>query len=81
MRAFIVAVTCWAVVMPATAFAQSTEAEALRRELEELRRQQEQCWPVRRSRDFAQLFDNLGVHRCTPRLADPEQRPTAIGAL
>jgi hypothetical protein len=42
MRAFIVAVTCWAVVMPATAFAQSTEAEALRRELEELRRQQEQ---------------------------------------
>jgi hypothetical protein len=43
MRAFMVALTCWAVVTPVTALAQSTEADALRRELQELRRQQEQA--------------------------------------
>src|SRR2546423_495155 len=42
MRAFIVALTCWALMTPVTALAQSTEADALRRELQELRRQQEQ---------------------------------------
>ena len=42
MRAFIVALSCWAVLAPMTVFAQSTEADALRRELQELRRQQEQ---------------------------------------
>ena len=42
MRAFIVALTCWMLLTPATALAQSSEADALRRELEELRRQQEQ---------------------------------------
>ena len=42
MRAFIVALTCCMVVTPAIAAAQSSEAEALRRELQELRRQQEQ---------------------------------------
>jgi hypothetical protein len=42
MRAFMVTVAFCAVLAPVSALAQSSEAEALRRELQELKRQQEQ---------------------------------------
>ena len=68
MRAFIVAMTCWAVVMPVTAVAQSPEADALRRELQELRRQQEQS-----QKTIDALSDRLKRLESTP--APPPTAP------